>query len=363
MIVGCIYEELRKRQNKKNGENKPEEGAEEDEEKWEGADEELQKLIDNGWNDDLYDDLLKQFETPKLDIGGASIAKIDKIIHRWANDDVTNKEVSDSRSHIDHQKKLINFFENLKTTNSKKTFKKIFQDETVYNKKEGGRMRDILRACYFILYHYLLEQDIKVNSNDVYFFIGLLFNINFNFGQKKFDMPEDEFNAIKSIMLWCRLKRPKIIKKLIDWLHYLKNVFSREYSKDKKKLDNIIETTGTDDERAVNDFLQKFSVNSPYGDKRVSSLQGLDFMNALWEYHPDYMDSLTSRFSLSDEYNQAKIDYILKLMTERTIDLAEEPPIEVTGGSKHKHKKRSSKRAKKLRKNLKKQKSRKNKSY
>lgn len=218
---------------------------------------------------------------------GYSVRKIDTIIHRWKDDHTPNLNIEyDIEAHINHQYDMMSFTYGFE--------REIFNDSKVYNGKTGP-MTDVLRACFFILYNDLLTKGIEINvQKDYGILVSLLSGIKYDDEQDKMIIPDEEFNAIREIILRFKSLRPDLYDD--KWWNEITN--------------SLIEA-----HNSLNSW--EWWENNP--EKRTfqmieSRMKKIRLPNhGIWEYHPCYIDYYLGNWSLELEFNLKKLNYLKSL--------------------------------------------------
>lgn len=195
------------------------------------------------------------------------VRDIDKIIHRWSSNNDINYEISDNKSHLDHQNNLIKLFESYPDK-----VKIIINNDT---------LKDILRAGFFTLFNNLLNERIKYNINENLFFnnykfleiiFRMLMKVDLN--NNSFIIPVEEYRSIKNI----------------------KNVYKNNYNNYQEFINKIF---------TYNDVLQeqqKIIIDKPWwknnNDNQKSDnyvmnvITDIKFEDDIWEYRPEYLNDM-----------------------------------------------------------------------
>lgn len=221
---------------------------------------------------------------------GVNIRNIDLIIHRWG---VTNDDIEyNIPDFLEHQKNIISLSEDNEL--------QLFNSNTVYNGLTGP-MTDILRACYFQVYSYLLDKNVPINTNkhldsgnDLQIFISLLFSIKYDVIEDKLLIPQSELDAIKKIIPKFKQLNKNNFEFDNEWWNNLKHTIINTY-------DVVLPQW-------------YFWNTNPH--MQSSSLiwdrikQHVKLYNGIWETRPYYMIAYQDNFDLNKENTLKRIEYL-----------------------------------------------------
>lgn len=217
---------------------------------------------------------------------GYPVRNIDILIHRW---DLEMKTIYDIDDFLQHQYYLIGISDNHEL--------EYFNMGSKIKRGDFDPMTDILRACYFTFYSFLLSKNLKYNLRDIDIFISLILGIKFDYENTTLKLPQSEFDAIKNIIKFFKQKHPD--KYNSTWWNNLKVGIINLY-------DNILPNwefwINNPDERHSPNLWDKLKV-----------LLKLSFLRGIWERHPCYIDVCDSNMTLDKVEDLKRITYLEEL--------------------------------------------------
>jgi hypothetical protein len=214
------------------------------------------------------------------------IRNIDILIHRWDLDDNT---IYDIKDFLEHQDYLIAISDNHE--------REYFNMGSKIKRGDFDPMTDILRACYFAFYSFLLSKNLNYNLIDIDIFISLILGIKFDYQNTTLKLPQSEFDAIKNIIKFFKQKHPD--KYNSTWWNNLKVGIINLY-------DEILPNW-------------EFWINNPnIRDSenlwnRLKTLLKLRFARGIWEKHPCYIGSCEDNMTLDKVEDLKRITYLEEL--------------------------------------------------
>jgi hypothetical protein len=221
------------------------------------------------------------------------IRNIDILIHRWDLADVTIYDIEDF---LDHQDYLIAISSDHEHEYFNMGSKYFINDYGKMKRGDFDPMTDILRACYFTLYSFLLSKNLKYNLKDIDIFISLILGIKFDYEKTTLKLPRSEFDAIKNIIKFFKKNHPD--KYDSTWWNNLKVGIIYLY-------DNILPKSEfwiNPDKRGSEDLWYE-----------LKKLLNLRFETGIWEKHPCYIGDCDSNMTLDKVKDLKRITYLEEL--------------------------------------------------
>jgi hypothetical protein len=217
---------------------------------------------------------------------GQPVRNIDILIHRW---DLDNKTIYNIKDFLEHQDYLIAI-----SVNHEREY---FNMGSKIKRGDFDPMTDILRACYFAFYSFLLSKNLKYNLTDIDIFISLILGIKFDYQNTTLKLPQSEFDAIKNIIKFFKQKHPD--KYNSTWWNNLKVGIINLY-------DNILPNW----EFWIKNPDERYSANLW---DRLKELLKLRFERGIWEKHPCYIGLCDTNMTLDKVEDLKRITYLEEL--------------------------------------------------